>query len=276
MAATITGKEELRFDIECLKVMIISLEEKLNNAIEQAEQAHGYDLKLHTNLFAIQAQIDEKKAELRLKEAKLTEKHREIGRQTSARDFLLAKELQDELNRQQLAYPTLTQAQITQANIHLDAAKYIFQKDEDIHKYSKPGQTLRKCYDFFAALDTANNLSNTQIDNITKIADEILAHANERKTEIKIILNSIKSQGNKLDPETGLCAQKILIKTWQLAKKLGSSQMHAVCDNLAHNMVAKGGCIPGIITRLIQPYTAFVNESLKSDSNRHSSISYHP
>jgi hypothetical protein len=99
---------------------------------------------------------------------------------------------------------------------------------------------------------------------------------------VGIILHNIRIRQGRQDYETGLDVMTLLVKTWELAKQFKSAHAcELVIDNLRHNILANGGCYPGIAARLVQPYTVLLQEAYwhrakKSQNNSASTGLYTP
>ncbi|MDB6096915.1 MAG: hypothetical protein JWM09_1193 [Francisellaceae bacterium] len=149
---------------------------------------------------------------------------------------------------------------IDQLKNSLDILENIYGKDQDIHIYT---QQTGLIYKNFYNIDIKYHLSaNTK--SLDTVVQEILAKTPAEKiAQITTILTTIKGS-SEIEPETGINVSEILIRTWDLAntEKKFSDPTELVIDNLQHNIEAQGGCLAGIVCRLILPYANFVYRGL--------------
>lgn len=141
-----------------------------------------------------------------------------------------------------------------------------YAKDNNIHLNT--GLLGSLCKTHFILIDDKYNLSKKNSDGIIfeQVATEILSLATTDHptlvTNIQTVLDTIRTSGDSIEPETGLYVQDLLIRTWALIKhQLMMSYADAkevIIDNLNHNIQAGGGCLAGISARLTHPYCCFV------------------
>ncbi len=160
---------------------------------------------------------------------------------------------------------------LTLLGVLIESQGEIFARDDDIHTHTR---ALAQSYAQFYAVDLHYNLSNRDKSVDTAMLEIQNLTPAETLNAVNQALNTIKNT-SQIDAETGLNLQDIFVRTWSLTFKLPniSNVVGLVIDNLAHNAQAGGGCIPGIIARLIQPYSAFIYESLKVERNNRQNLS---
>lgn len=138
----------------------------------------------------------------------------------------------------------------------------ICDREDNIHEHT---QIIGQFYQRFYAVDIENNFSSNN-ESLEVIIKEILAECPESKrANVTWVLNKIKAT-TLADTETGVNVQQLLTRTWSLCTThyLYSNAIAELIKNLDHNILAEGGCVPGIAARLIQPYAAFVLKMLKN------------
>jgi hypothetical protein len=155
---------------------------------------------------------------------------------------------------------------ITEVDAALSNMSVLFSKADDIHKHSRP--LGASCRTTFYPLD--NKYSFSQKQPLESVIKKILEHAqwvqDPNIAAIQTVLSSIQKAGaDKEETETGLNVADLLIRTWSLAEQADSGvERGLIIDSLRHNKAAGGGCLAGISTRLIQPYTVLVKAHLQN------------
>jgi len=133
----------------------------------------------------------------------------------------------------------------------------IFNQAVNIHIFTKE---LGQHFITFLDIDKKYSLSHPNL-MVEKVTTDIIAQTpNERKSSVTTVLNSIKNFSG-IDAETGVNLQDLFLRVCSLIK-IETDGSGLLIDNLAHNIETQGGCIPGIVARLIHLYTRFVGLAL--------------
>lgn len=138
----------------------------------------------------------------------------------------------------------------------IDTLSALFAQEVDIHTHTRQ---IGPHYQYFNAIDQRYNLSRST-QPLQAVISEILAKCpQDKKKNITTVLNTIQ-RTRGCDGETHANLQELLIRTWSLVNMPNnySNAFALFIDNLDHNILTGGGCVPGIAARLIQPYTHFV------------------
>lgn len=157
-------------------------------------------------------------------------------------------------------------------------------QEDNVHLFSNAGP-IRAAYNYAIALDAKYGLSRASMtiipvcEAINKMmseiqdnleADAVKAASGGRAavaiglradsvtigTNVAIAINSIKAS-TTVDSETGVALQELIVRTWSLVTcdiLVHSRSPEMVVRNLSLNHETGGGCIPGIIVRLMVPY----------------------
>lgn len=151
---------------------------------------------------------------------------------------------------------------IVECAANLEKMGAFYALSANVHRYTrKIGDHYRTC---FSKIDAEYQISAPGDFNL--IYDDILKYSGLDPL-VRTALDTIKSSAGKIEHETGINVQDLLVRTWGLAKKLGS-YAHAcdvVVDNLKQNKLTGGGCLAGITGRLVLPYSMFINHALNEN-----------
>lgn len=157
---------------------------------------------------------------------------------------------------------TIDLKDIQQAEKTLEEFGAIFKQATNVHLHTKKlGQA---CTRVFLKLDNQYQLSKGG-QTLAMVEADILKFSGNN-ANVKKVLASIKHPKARKDLETGLNVQDLLIRTWTLACQANNdaNARELVIDNLIQNIATKGGCLPGIAARLVQPYSHFVLNKLQT------------
>lgn len=166
------------------------------------------------------------------------------------------------------------QADLATAERALQELARMFASNADIHTFTRPIGVITR--NFFLPFDQRYQVTTATHADFEKTVQEIIAltKVGDERNKVTIVLNSIRTMRGKLDAETGLDVMNLLVKTWELAKKIPFANAQSlVIDNLRHNKDTGGGCYPGIAARLVQPYTIFLKEAVRHQNQL--SVTHH-
>ena len=271
-------KEQMEQDDLALALELQQQEElRLKQLDEQREASLALALKLQQEQQELtqQAQIetDEELArslaglsELEHKEKEHTDSHASIP--SSAIEILYSN-LHKEYGQLLRMLPDVEKVGLQESNVHL---------------FSKAGP-ICMAYGYAKALDakykfsTASSAIEEVCGAITKVMGGITAElerdaqvkekggdatqANERRQDIIVLTSNVPrvianiTASKVVDGETGVSLQELVQRTWSLVSHpylSSSNSLELVVRNLSLNIETGGGCIPGIIVRLMVPY----------------------
>lgn len=160
------------------------------------------------------------------------------------------------------ASPSDLKQEIEHLKTSIDILTGIYAEEVDIHTHTRQ---IGPYYQQFCAVDRRYNLSsNTQpLENV--IRDILRRCPASHLANVTRVLNTIRVTVGS-DHETHVNLQELLMRTWSLVNKPNnhSNAFELFIQNLDHNIITGGGCVPGIAARLIQPYTHFVFKMLSN------------
>lgn len=156
-------------------------------------------------------------------------------------------------------------------------------EEQSIHCYTNRIGDI--CNTFFVPFDatytltqkTKTNIFDKKVDFETAALEILLLSPSNQIDNINLTLKNIRCyQGSIENEETHLDVMGLLIKTWELAKKVNyEGAIGVVLDNLNHNVVEGGGCYPGIAARLAFPYSIFLRQALMDQIQPNLHVDHH-
>lgn len=120
-------------------------------------------------------------------------------------------------------------------------------------------------------LDNKYKLSSILGVDLDAICNEVLSNPlsqlADNKQDIANMVAAIKSSGNKIVDEIKLSLSDLLIRSWSFAKQLPpeKNEKENIILLLKDNVLAAGGCLPGIGARLVSAYSSCLRESLDTE-----------
>jgi len=103
------------------------------------------------------------------------------------------------------------QEDIKASGVVLEKMQLIFAREEDVHRHT--GYLGEQYREVFVTLDQKYQLSTTT-KTVETVIEEIQSQSNG--AEVRATLDSIRSAGNTIEPETGINVQELLVRTWSL------------------------------------------------------------
>lgn len=148
---------------------------------------------------------------------------------------------------------------ISLISTNLEEMAKFYALNANVHTYTRQiGNYYTEC---FYPLDVKYQFSSP--GHFKETYNEILRYCGHDPA-VKSALDTLAASHGKIEPETGLNGQDLLVRTWQLGKKQTSyaNALDVVIDNLRQNKLTGGGCLAGIVGRLVLPYALFVDNAL--------------